>query len=66
MRWSTSRPTTTTTRRWNTLPSVAKAGAHAYAGWGLRDLCDALHACYRDNDTAAAMNAMYTELPSPR
>ena len=35
-----------------TLPSVAAAGGHAYAGWGLRDLCDALHACYRDNDTA--------------
>ena len=48
-----------------TLPSVAKAGTHAYAGWGLRDLCDALHACYRDNDTAVAMNAMYTELPEP-
>jgi arginine decarboxylase len=45
------------------LPSIA--GAHAYAGWGLRDLCDALHACYRDNDTAVAMNAMYTELPEP-
>lgn len=48
-----------------TLPSVAEAGKHAYAGWGLRDLCDALHACYRDNDTAVAMNAMYTELPPP-
>lgn len=49
----------------DSLPSVAKAGAHAYAGWGLRDLCDALHAGYRDNDTAVAMNAMYTELPVP-
>ena len=49
----------------DTLPSIAKAGGHAYAGWGLRDLCDALHACYRDNDTAVAMNAMYTELPEP-
>ena len=49
----------------NTLPSIAAAGKHAYAGWGLRDLCDALHACYRDNDTAVAMNAMYTELPPP-
>jgi arginine decarboxylase len=48
-----------------TLPSVAAAGKHAYPGWGLRDLCDALHACYRDNDTAVAMNAMYTELPEP-
>ncbi|MDO5603686.1 MAG: Orn/Lys/Arg decarboxylase N-terminal domain-containing protein [Paracoccus sp. (in: a-proteobacteria)] len=48
-----------------TLPSIAAAGGTAYAGWGLRDLCDALHACYRDNDTAIAMNAMYTELPVP-
>ncbi|HET7528341.1 MAG TPA: arginine/lysine/ornithine decarboxylase, partial [Burkholderiaceae bacterium] len=48
-----------------TLPSVAAAGDAAYAGWGLRDLCAALHACYRDNDTAVAMNAMYTELPPP-
>ena len=48
-----------------TLPSVAAAGAKAYAGWGLRDLCEALHACYRDNDTAHAMNAMYTDLPVP-
>jgi arginine decarboxylase len=47
------------------LPSVAAAGGHAYASWGLRDLCDALHGCYRDNDTANAMNAMYTELPEP-
>jgi arginine decarboxylase len=47
------------------LPSVAAAGGRAYAGWGLRDLCDALHGCYRDNDTAVAMNAMYTELPEP-
>jgi arginine decarboxylase len=44
---------------------VAAAGAHAYAGWGLRDLCEAMHACYRDNDTASAMNAMYTDLPTP-
>ena len=49
----------------DTLPSIAAAGKHAYAGWGLRDLCDALHTCYRDNDTAVAMNAMYTELPPP-
>ncbi|MGY4829259.1 Orn/Lys/Arg family decarboxylase [Sphaerotilaceae bacterium SBD11-9] len=48
-----------------TLPSIAAAGATAYAGWGLRDLCDALHACYRDNNTAHSMNAMYTDLPEP-
>jgi arginine decarboxylase len=44
-----------------TLPSIA----HGYEGWGLRDLCEAMHGCYRDNDTARAMNAMYTELPEP-
>jgi arginine decarboxylase len=48
-----------------TLPSLA-AGDHApYRGFGLRDLCTALHGCFRDNDTARAMNAMYTDLPQP-
>jgi arginine decarboxylase len=48
-----------------TLPSVHRAAASHYNGMGLRDLCDALHGCYRDNDTARSMNAMYTELPEP-
>lgn len=47
------------------LPSVAASAGRAYDGWGLRDLCQALHASNRDNDTARAMNAMYTELPEP-
>jgi len=47
------------------LPSVHAAGGVTYKGMGLRDLCEALHACYRDNDTTRAMNAMYTELPEP-
>lgn len=47
------------------VPSVHAVGAKAYRGMGLRDLCQALHACYRDSDTARAMNAMYTELPEP-
>ena len=47
------------------LPSIAASAGKAYAGWGLRDLCDALHGCYRDNNTAHSMNAMYTELPEP-
>ena len=47
------------------LRSVHAAGGAAYRGFGLRDLCQALHGCYRDNDTARAMNAMYTELPEP-
>ncbi|RJG08761.1 lysine decarboxylase [Pseudomonas cavernicola] len=44
------------------LPSIAKADAR-YSGMGLRDLCDALHACYRDNATAKALKRMYTVLP---
>ena len=46
------------------LPSVARSGA-TYAGMGLRDLCDALHACYCENATARAMRRMYTALPEP-
>jgi len=45
------------------LPSVAETGKTAYAGMGLRDLCSALHKCYRENDLAVAMNQMYTVLP---
>jgi arginine decarboxylase len=48
-----------------TLPSVAEVGGRRYEGWGLRDLAEALHGCYRDNNTAQAMNSMYTELPAP-
>ncbi|WP_374981657.1 arginine/lysine/ornithine decarboxylase [Pseudomonas solani] len=45
------------------LPSVARADGARYQGLGLRDLCDQLHACYRDNATAKAMRRMYTALP---
>lgn len=45
------------------LPSMAQAGGSQYASMGLRDLCDSLHACYRDNATAKAMRRMYTALP---
>ncbi|UVE19488.1 arginine/lysine/ornithine decarboxylase [Pseudomonas sp. LS44] len=45
------------------LPSIAKAGGARYAGLGLRDLCDELHSCYRDNATAKALKRMYTVLP---
>jgi arginine decarboxylase len=45
------------------LPSVAQTGGSQYASMGLRDLCDSLHACYRDNATAKAMRRMYTALP---
>src|SRR5690606_32784612 len=45
------------------LPSIMQAGGARYHGMGLRDLCDALHACYRDNATARALKSMYTVLP---
>lgn len=45
------------------LPSIAHAGSGRYHGMGLRDLCDALHGCYRDNATAKALRSMYTALP---
>ena len=40
--------------------AIAAAGGSRYAGMGLRDLCDQLHSCYRDNATAKAMMRMYT------
>ncbi|WP_263145714.1 arginine/lysine/ornithine decarboxylase [Pseudomonas sp. RIT-PI-AD] len=45
------------------LPSAAQAGGTRYQGMGLRDLCDELHNCYRDNATAKALKRMYTVLP---
>ncbi|TRX73495.1 Orn/Lys/Arg family decarboxylase [Pseudomonas mangiferae] len=45
------------------LPSVIQADAVRYQGMGLRDLCDELHGCYRENATAKAMKRMYTVLP---
>ncbi|MGA4445747.1 Orn/Lys/Arg decarboxylase N-terminal domain-containing protein [Ectopseudomonas chengduensis] len=45
------------------LPSIAHAGSGRYHGMGLRDLCDALHGCYRENATAKALKSMYTALP---
>jgi arginine decarboxylase len=45
------------------LPSIAHVDPVRYQGMGLRDLCDQLHACYRDNATAKALRRMYTELP---
>jgi arginine decarboxylase len=47
----------------NVLPSIAQAGKAFYQDMGLRDLCDALHACYRENATAKALKRMYTVLP---
>jgi len=45
------------------LPCIANAGGGRYHGMGLRDLCDALHGCYRENATAKALKSMYTALP---
>lgn len=45
------------------LPSIAHVGSGRYHGMGLRDLCDALHGCYRDNAMAKALRSMYTALP---
>ncbi|MED5608868.1 Orn/Lys/Arg decarboxylase N-terminal domain-containing protein [Pseudomonas sp. JH-2] len=45
------------------LPSVLQAAPARYAGMGLRDLCEQLHACYREHATAKAMRRMYTTLP---
>ena len=45
------------------MPSVARQGGTRYAGLGLRDLCDELHGCYRENRTAKAQKRMYTVLP---
>ncbi len=45
------------------LPSIAREGGARYAGMGLRDLCDELHGCYRENATAKALKHMYTVLP---
>ena len=45
------------------LPSIMQAGGSQYVGMGLRDLCDSLHDCYRENATAKAMRRMYTALP---
>ncbi|MGY4534828.1 arginine decarboxylase [Pseudomonas sp. TE3786] len=46
----------------NCLPSIARSDAR-YQSMGLRDLCDALHGCYRENATAKALKRMYTVLP---
>ncbi|MGV8842544.1 MAG: Orn/Lys/Arg decarboxylase N-terminal domain-containing protein [Pseudomonas sp.] len=45
------------------LPSIAKAGGARYQGLGLRDLCEQLHGCYRENATVKALKRMYTVLP---
>lgn len=48
-----------------TLPSVVRAGASRYEGMGLRDLCGALHACYRESAQAKRLKHLYDALPEP-
>ncbi|MNF46225.1 Biodegradative arginine decarboxylase [compost metagenome] len=45
------------------LPCVAHLAPARYQGMGLRDLCDQLHACYRNNATTKHLKRMYTTLP---
>lgn len=47
------------------LPSLLEDNAAAYAGWGLRDLCTALHEFNREFRVAEVMREMYVELPEP-
>ena len=47
------------------LPDLAADYPVAYAGWGLRDLCEALHGFNRDFGVAQVMRAMYVDLPEP-
>ncbi|MFI8716636.1 Orn/Lys/Arg decarboxylase N-terminal domain-containing protein [Stenotrophomonas sp. NPDC077464] len=47
------------------LPQLAADYPVAYAGWGLRDLCEALHGFNRDVGVAQVMRAMYVDLPEP-
>ena len=47
------------------LPSLLDDNAAAYAGWGLRDLCTALHEFNREFRVAEVMREMYVELPEP-
>lgn len=47
------------------LPSLLEDNAAAYTGWGLRDLCAALHEFNREFRVAEVMREMYVELPEP-
>jgi len=45
------------------LPALAATHPEAYAGVGLRDLCEKIHAIYRKDDVPKAQREMYTVLP---
>jgi arginine decarboxylase len=45
------------------LPALAAAHPEAYGKMGLRDLCDAIHRTYREDEVPRAQREMYTALP---
>ncbi|WP_395375813.1 Orn/Lys/Arg decarboxylase N-terminal domain-containing protein [Marinicella sp. W31] len=45
------------------LPTLVSKHPDVYTNVSLRDLCMRLHSFYKQQNTAAAMNEMYTELP---
>ncbi len=47
------------------LPGLVQDHPAAYAGWGLRDLCEALHDFNREFRVAGVMREMYVDLPEP-
>jgi arginine decarboxylase len=47
------------------LPGLAADYPVAYAGWGLRDLCQALHEFNREFAVPKVMREMYVDLPEP-
>ncbi|MNV68651.1 Biodegradative arginine decarboxylase [compost metagenome] len=47
------------------LPGLAAEHPAPYGNWGLRDLCDALHAFNREFRVAEVMREMYVDLPEP-
>ncbi|RRU14296.1 Orn/Lys/Arg decarboxylase N-terminal domain-containing protein [Stenotrophomonas sp. 278] len=47
------------------LPDLAADYGDIYAGWGLRDLCQALHDFNRGFEVAKVMREMYVDLPTP-
>src|SRR3954463_15323081 len=45
------------------LPALAEAHPEAYGSMGLRDLCEAVHRIYKDDNVPKAQKDMYTTLP---
>jgi arginine decarboxylase len=47
----------------NVLPALVEAHPEAYAGMGLKDLCEKVHQIYREDNLPKAQRDMYTVLP---